>query len=116
MTMNPTSDGAIELERLHWVVEAGGGSHLLDLIPGVLGTVAIEVDGRVAGRVAKPVRQRTWQEETIEIDGEPVVVAMSWHWPVLHADVFVAGRSVRDRRTLQAARDAAPRPLTKYAA
>ena len=104
----------VELERLHWVVEIGDRSHRLDLIPGVLGTVAIEVDGRLVGHVRTPAPQRPWNETTIDADGEAVVVAVSWHRPVIHTDVFVGGRSVRDRRTIEAARASAPRPATNY--
>ena len=107
-------DVDIELERLHWVVEMGDRSHILDLIPGVLGTVAVEVDGRLAGHVRKPAPQRPWEEATIEVDDEPVIVVASWHRPVMHTDVFVAGRSVRYGRTIEAARAGAPRPATNY--
>jgi hypothetical protein len=103
-----------ERERLHWTIEAGGGEHILDLIPGVLGSVAVEVDGRTVAHVAKPTPQDPWHETRIEIDSEPVDVALIWNRPVLHTDVFVGGRSVRDRRTLEQARAAAPRPATNY--
>jgi len=103
-----------EHERLEWTVEAGGGEHILDLIPGVLGSVAVQVDGRTVGRVPKPTPQRPWRETRIEIDGEPVDVAVISNRPVMHTDVFVGGRSVRDRRTLEQAREAAPRPATNY--
>src|SRR5262245_42227833 len=99
-----------ELERLHWIVEIGDRSHILDLIPGVLGTVAIQVDGEDVAHVRKPTPQRPWQEASFEIGGEPVVVAASWHRPVMHTDVFVAGRSVRYGRTLEVARAVAPHP------
>jgi hypothetical protein len=114
MTANAGYEVDVELERLHWVVEVDGRSHLIDLIPGVLGTVAIEVDGRRIGHVPQPAPQRPWREASIEIDGEPVIVAVSFRRPVLHTDVFVGGRSVRDRRALDLARDAAPRALTNY--
>jgi hypothetical protein len=104
----------IEQERLNWTITAGGGEHILDLIPGVLGSVALVVDGRTVGHVAKPAPQQPWHETRIEIDGEPVDVAVSFNRPVMHTDVFVGGRSVRDRRTLDQARAAAPRPVTNY--
>ena len=103
-----------ERERLHWTIEAGGGEHILDLIPGVLGSVAVEVDGRTVAHIRKPSPQEPWRDTTIEIDGEPVDVALIWNRPVLYTDVFVRGRSVRDRRTVEQARAAAPRPATSY--
>jgi len=110
------SDVDIELERLHWIVEIGDRSHILDLIPGVLGTVAVEVDGRLVGHVRKPAPQRPWEEATVEVDGEPVLVAASWHRPVMHTDVFVGGRSLRYGRTLEAARNVVPPPASNYEA
>lgn len=104
----------IDRERLHWTIEGGGGEHILDLIPGVLGSVAVEVDGRTVGHVAKPTPQQPWHETRIEIDREPVDVALIWNRPVVHTDVFVRGRSIRDRRTIEQAREAAPRPATNY--
>jgi hypothetical protein len=108
------SDVDLELERLHWTLDIDGKSHILDLLPGVLGTVAIEVDGRHVGEVRKPAPQRPWVEATVEIDGEPVIVAVRWHRPVIHTDLFVDGRSVRDGRTIEAARVAAPKPASNY--
>jgi hypothetical protein len=104
----------IDRERLHWTIEVDGGEHILDLIPGVLGSVAVEVDGRMVGHVAKPTPQQPWHETRIEIDREPVDVALIWNRPIVHTDVFVRGRSVRDRRTIEQAREAPPRPATNY--
>jgi hypothetical protein len=104
----------VELERLHWVVEIGGRSHILDLVPGVLGTVALEVDGHLAGHLRKPAPQRPWVETTIDVDGQQVVIAVSWHRPVMHSDVFVGGRSIRSGRPIEVARSAAPRPASNY--
>ena len=101
-------------ERLHWTIDAARGEHILDLIPGVLGSVAVEVDRRTVGHVPKPSPQEPWRETRIEIDGEPVDVALIWNRPVLQTDVFVGGRSVRDRRTIDQARAATPRPATNY--
>lgn len=114
MTAMAGYDVDVDLERLHWVVEIGDRSHILDLIPGLLGSVAIEVDGHGVGRVRAPAPQRPWQEATIEVDGEPIVVAVSWHRPVMHTDVFVGGRSLRYGRTLEAARSVAPKPASDY--
>lgn len=102
-------------ERLHWPVEVGGGAHGLDLIPGALGrSVVIEVDGRAVGRMPGPTPQRPWRETATTIAGEPVVVSLTWHFPVMRTDVFVGGRSLRDRRTIEAVRADAPRALTNY--
>jgi hypothetical protein len=103
-----------ERERLHWTIQAGLGEHVLDLIPGVLGSVAVEVDGRTVGHVPKPTAQQPWRASTIEIDRDHVDVALIWNRPEMYTDVFVAGRSVRDRRTLEQARAAAPSPATNY--
>ena len=51
-----------ERERLHWAIPAGGSEHVLDMIPGVLGSVAVEVDGRTVGHVPKPTPRRPWRE------------------------------------------------------
>lgn len=109
-------DVDVELERLHWTLDIKGTSHILDLLPGVLGTVAIDVDGRHAGEVRKPAPQRPWVEATVVIDGEPVIVAVRWHQPMMHTDVFVGGRSVRYGRTLERARSVAPPPASNYEA
>ena len=103
-----------ERERLHWTIESGGGEHTIDLIPGVLGSVAVEVDGRTVDHVPKPTPQEPWRETRIEIDDELVDIAVIWNRPVLYTDVFMRGRSVRDRRTLEQAREAGPRPATNY--
>ena len=105
----------VERERLHWTVELGGVGHVIDLIPAVtLRTVAIEVDGRTIGHVEKATPQRPWRETALEIDGTPVVFAAIWNRPVMHTDVFVDGRSLRDRRTIEIARASAPEPETNY--
>jgi len=103
-----------EHERLEWTIGPGGAEHILDLIPGVLGSVAIKVDGRTVGHVPRPTPQHPWRDTRIEIDGEPVDVAVIWNRPALYTDVFVGGRSVRDRRTVDQARATAPRPATNY--
>jgi len=109
-------DVDVELERLHWVIDIRGTSHVLDLLPGVLGAIAIQLDGRDVAHVRKPTPQRPWQESAIEIDGEPVVVVAIWHRPVMHTDVFVGERSIRYGRTLEAAREVAPHPASNYEA
>jgi len=103
-----------EHERLHWTIEAGGGEHILDLIPGVLGSVGVEVDGRTVAHLPKPKARRPWREAQIEIDHEPVAIVLIWNRPVMQTDVFVGGRSVRDRRTLDQARETAPKPAGLY--
>jgi hypothetical protein len=109
-----TSTYDIDRERLHWTIGAARGEHVLDLIPGVLGSVAVQVDGVTVAHLPKPSPQRPWRDTRIEIDGEPLDVALIWNRPVMHTDVFVGGRSVRDRKTLDQARGAAPRPATTY--
>ena len=102
-------------ERLRWNVEAGGAAHGLDLIPAAIArTVSVEVDGRTIGRIPKPTPQRPWREATFLIDGQPIEVALAWHFPVMQTDVFIDGRSIRDGRSIDAARAEAPRALTNY--
>ncbi len=102
-------------ERLHWAVDVGARSHGLDLIPGILGrSVAIEVDARRVGSMPEPTPQRPWRERDFAIAGEPVVVGLTWHAPVMHTDVFVGGRSLRDGRTLESVRSDAPKALANY--
>ena len=105
-----------ERERLHWTIEAGGGEHILDLIPGVLGSVAVLVDGRTVAHLPKPKPRRSWRELQIEIGHEPVDIVLISNRPVMYTDVFVGGRSVRDRRTIDQARAAAPEPASLYEA
>ena len=116
MSPNPAFDVRYdtERERLHWTIETAGGEHVLDLIPGVLGSVAIQVDGRTVGHGAKPTPQQPWRETRIEIDDEPVEVVLISNRPVMFTDVFVNGRSIRDRRMLEQAREAGPPPATNY--
>lgn len=104
----------IELERLHWSFEVAGRPIVLDLIPGILGSVAVEVDDRTVGRLPKPKARSPWRETAIEIDGERVDIALTWNRPVMHTDVFVGGRSLRDRRTIEQARAGAPKPASLY--
>ena len=102
-------------ERLRWSVEAGGTTHGVDLIPAAfVRSVAVQADGRTIGRIPKPTPQRPWREATFSIAGEPIRVALTWHFPVMLTDVFVRGRSVRDGRTIDEARADAPAPLTNY--
>jgi hypothetical protein len=114
MSRNDVAEVDIELERLHWRVDVDGRDHVIDLIPGVLGSVVVEVDGATVAHVPRPAPQRPWHETRFDLDGTSVDVAVIWHRPVIHTDVFVGGRSIRDRRTLEQARDAAPRPATNY--
>lgn len=115
MTTSADRATGTSAERLRWTVEAGGGSHGLDLIPAVVvRSVAVEVDGRKIGRIPKPTPQRPWREATFSIDGEPVRVALTWHFPVMRTEVFVNGRSLRDGRAIDAARADAPEPATNY--
>ena len=105
----------IDRERLYWSLDIGGRSHALDLQPAAFGgSVSLELDGRVVARMPKPRPQRPWQDTTVDIDGEPVRVALTWHFPVMRTDVFVRGRSARDGRTIEAARADAPHALTNY--
>jgi hypothetical protein len=102
-------------ERLHWTIEVGAATHRLDLIPGAaVRWVDVQADGRTIGRVPKPTPQRPLREAVFAIDGEPVLVALTWHFPVMLTDVFVRGRSVRDGRSIDAAHADAPSPLTNY--
>jgi hypothetical protein len=102
-------------ERLRWSIDVGGATHGLDLIPAAaIRSVAVEADGRTIGRIPKPTPQRPLREAVFSIDGQPVLVALTWHFPVMLTDVFVRGRSVRDGRSIDAARAAAPPPLTNY--
>jgi hypothetical protein len=102
-------------ERLRWTIEAGGATHGLDLIPAAaIRSVDVQADGRTIGRIPKPTSQRPLREAVFAIDGEPVLVVLTWHVPVMLTDVFVRGRSVRDGRTIDAARADAPPPLTNY--
>jgi hypothetical protein len=105
----------IVFERLQWTIDVGRTSHPLDLVPAVIGTsIAVEVDGHALGRLPKPTRQRPWREAAFEIDGETVVIALSWHFPAMRTDVFVRGRSARDGRQIEAVRADAPAPLSNY--
>jgi hypothetical protein len=107
----------IDRERLHWSFDVGGRAHALDLQPAAFGgSVSLELDGRAVTRMSKPTPQRPWQETTLDIDGEPVRVALTWHFPVMRTDVFVRGRSVRDGRMIDATRADAPPALTNYEA
>ena len=65
-------------------------------------------------RLSKPKPQRPWQEAVLEIDGQPVIVALIWNRPIMRTDVFVAGRSLIDGRTIDEARQSAPNPLSDY--
>jgi hypothetical protein len=107
----------VGLERLRWHVEVRGRTHGLDLLPAAIGkSIAVEVDGRPRGHLPKPTPQQPWREGIFEVDGTDVVVALAWHVPVMRTDVFVAGTSVRDGRTIDAVRRDAPAPLSNYEA
>lgn len=104
-----------ERERLHWSLEIGARGHSIDILPAAIRrSVAIEIDGHVVRRVPKPTPQRPWHETSLDVEGEVVVVALIWANLVMQTDVFVAGRSLLDARTLEAARASAPSSLTDY--
>ena len=106
----------VAAERVHWSVDVGGRTYRLDLIPGVLGrrSVVFKIDGRTINRMHAPTPQGPWREAHTTIAGEPVVIGLTWHVPVMHTDVFVGGRSLRDGRTLESVRGDAPKALTNY--
>jgi hypothetical protein len=115
--MSAAEPAGVALERLRWSIDVRGTSRVVDLIPAAIGSsLAVEVDGRALGRLRKPTRQRPWREATFEVDGETVVIALSWHFPVMRTDVFVGGRSARDGRPVEAVRADAPAPLSNYEA
>ena len=115
MDVTTTEPADAGLERLHWTVDLGGRSRGLDLLPAAVGSsVAVEIDGRPVGYLSKPTRQHPWREATFRTDGDSFQVALVWSFPVMQTDVFVGGRSVRDERSLDAARADAPRSLSNY--
>ena len=116
MTVGTGERSGAAAERVHWAVEVCGRSYRLDLIPGVLGrrSVVFKIDGRTINRIAAPTPQAPWREAHTTIAGEPVVIGLTWHFPVMHTDVFVGGRSLRDSRTLDSVRGDAPKALTNY--
>lgn len=111
MTMTPPAN--VERERLHWILRLDGNRHILDLLPSLIGSVAVEVDGRQVARLPKPTPQTPWEECLVEIAGETVVVALISSF-VMQTDVFVGGRSLIDGRTLDAARLMAPERVRGY--
>jgi hypothetical protein len=115
LTTGAEQRAGVAAERLHWAIGVNGGPHEIDLAPAAIGgTVRIVVDGLVAGRIAKPTPQRPWREASLAVDGEPVQVALTWHFPVMRTDVFVAGRSLLDGRSLDDGRASAPPALANY--
>ena len=105
----------ISRERLRWRAQLGGVARGLDIVPGAFSkSVWVEIDGHRVGRLAKPTRQRPWREATFHVDGEPVLVGLTWHFPVMRTDVFVGERSLRDGRSLETVRSEAPKALTNY--
>jgi hypothetical protein len=107
--------GDVVRERLQWSLSVGGRSHTLNILPAPFGgSVSIELDGRTVMRLSKPKPQRPWQEAALEINGEPVTVALIWNRPIMRTDVFVAARSLIDGRTIDQARQSAPSPLSDY--
>jgi hypothetical protein len=102
-------------ERLHWSFELDGTAHVLELYPSVgRRTVALELDGRPAGRMAKPTRRRPWETATLSSGGRAIVVALTWNVPVMRTDLFVDGLSQRDGVRIEDARADAPRPMGAY--
>lgn len=103
------------LERLLWHVELGGSVRLINLMPPVIGNmVAVELEDRTLGLIAKPTPQIPWCDAVFQVDGQDVLVALIWHVPVMRTDVFVGGRSARDGRPVDDVRRDAPAALTNY--
>ena len=115
MTIETGRSKAVPRERLHWSIPTGGRGHELDLVPGVIGrSVRVVLDGQTVARLSKPSQQHPWRVTDVTIDGETLVVALTWHFPVMHTDVFAGGRSLLDGRTVDDARQAAPAPRSDY--
>jgi hypothetical protein len=72
----------------------------------------VEIDGEDAGRVMYPRFRRTFTERVFRICEREVVVALeaTGDGPSPIAEVFLDGVSVVDGRSLEQARDEAPRP------
>jgi hypothetical protein len=105
----------VAAERVHWPVEVDGRSYRLDLLPlAHRRSVVYKIDGRRINQMAAPTPQVPWREARTTIAGEPVVIGLTWHFPVMHTDVFLGGRSVRDGRSLESVRGDAPKALTNY--
>lgn len=105
----------IAAERVHWDLPTSTGEHGLDILPSAVGTrVSLEVDGHGIGQLPKPSVRSPWSETSISVGGTVFVVALTWHYPVMHTDVFHAGASLRDGRNLEQARAAAPAPVRGY--
>ena len=115
MTIETGRSKAVARERLHWSIPTGGRGHELDLVPAVIGrSVRVVLDGQTVARLSKPSQQHPWRETEVSIDGETLVVALTWHFPVMRTDVFARGRSLIDGRTVDDARRAAPAPRSDY--
>jgi hypothetical protein len=115
MTIETAGDATVARERLHWLIPTGGRGHELDLLPGVIGrSVRVVLDGLTVARLTRPSQQHPWREMEVTIGGQTVVVALTWHFPVMRTDVFADGRSLLDGRTIEAARQAAPPPRSDY--
>ena len=116
MTINTVERAhGVDRERLHWSFEIDGDPHTLELLPAAVGgSVALELDGRRVGRMPKPKSQRPWRETALEIDGRSLVVALAWHQPVMHTDVFLEARSLRDGRSIEEVQLDAPPQLSTY--
>lgn len=102
-------------DQLHWTIDTPRGPRSLDLIPAVVGsTVSVEVDGRTVSRLPKPSARHPWTQVGISVDGTPLDIGLTVREFAMWTDVFRDGRSLRDRRTLDAAIGAAPQPVSGY--
>jgi hypothetical protein len=108
------TQGDLSRERLHWFVEVAGGTHDVEILPGLLRSIGIDLDGHRVAEVLKPDKQHPWREVSFDCDGHPAAAALTWAFPVMHTDLFIDGRSLIDGRGLEAARQAAPEPARGY--
>jgi hypothetical protein len=107
----------VAAERLLWQVELGGKVRGIDLIPAAIGkSVSVLIDGRAMGHMPKPTPQQPWREAAFQIDGEVVLVGLTWRVRVMRTDVFVGGRSVRDGRPIEMVHADAPAALSSRVA
>ena len=106
--------------RQSWSFELAGGEHTVELKrkwwrsePGP----CLFCDGHQMGTLQMPGGRQGRTEDALTLDGTPVVVALEWRrdWVEnLYADVFVAGVSLLDGRTLELARATAPGAISQY--
>jgi hypothetical protein len=96
-------------------IELAGRPHRIEVVGDGAGIhISVRLDDVVVGRVVAPIETRPWEEIALPVEGSQAAVGIWWTMASPKADLFVDGRSVSNRRSIELVRADASRPIRGF--